>query len=110
MLTLDRPWFSPFTGDASQPDSTSTLTLYATNPNMLVDQAAQSNLLFLYDTDNPASYNDTALVSGTNPFGQGQMLFDATRFGPADADGIVPRLNQFRITGFGMGANRSTGE
>src|SRR6185312_4674313 len=110
VLTLDKQWLSPFTGDASVPDATSKYTLHDTNPNLLVDQAAQSNLLFLYDTDNPASYNDAALpASHTNPFGQGQIFFDATPFGPADADGIVKALNQFRITGFGMGANRCIG-
>ncbi|TMC80709.1 MAG: hypothetical protein E6J08_09445, partial [Chloroflexi bacterium] len=80
-----------------------------TNPNLLVDQAAQNNLLFLYDTDNPASYNDLALSANATNFGQGQIFFDPTPFGPADANHVVAPLNQFRVTGFGMGANRCIG-
>ena len=60
MLTLDKPWFSPFTQDASTPTSDSQYTLLSTNPNLLVKEETQANLLLLYDTDNPASYDDSA--------------------------------------------------
>jgi len=110
VLTLDKPWFSPFNKDASVPDGPSQFTLHKTNPNLLVQEETQANLLQVYDTDNPASYNDSHLPAGqTNAFGQGQLFFDANPFGPADAKGVVPQLNQFRITGFGMGANRCIG-
>src|SRR5207249_1399525 len=57
VLTLDKPWLSLFTGDASVPDATSKFTLATTNPNLLVKEETLANLLYLYDTDNPASYN-----------------------------------------------------
>ena len=41
--------------DASVPDSSSYFTLLQTNPNLLVNEAQEANLLFIYDTDNPAS-------------------------------------------------------
>ncbi|HEX9504623.1 MAG TPA: hypothetical protein VGA62_01335, partial [Acidimicrobiia bacterium] len=118
VLTLDNAWKSKFTGNASTPDSTSSFTLLSTNPNLLVDESTTANLLYLYDTDNPASYNDANLTP--NPFGQGQLFFDSTvpplssppadgQFGPPDADGKYTALNQFRITGFGMGPNRCIG-
>ena len=37
VLILDKPWFSPFTNDASTPTSDSQYTLLSTNPNLLVD-------------------------------------------------------------------------
>jgi len=101
-LTLDKPWLSLFTGDASRPDSTSLFTLLATNPNLLVDPNAATNLLYLYDTDNPANAAQT-------PFGAGRLFFDANPFGPPNAAGVVLPLNQFRITGLGMGPNRCIG-
>ena len=112
VLTLDKPWFSPFTMDASLPSGTpgpnrSSFTLLLTNPNLLVNEAQEANLLFLYDTDNPASYNDPHLTP--NPFGEGQIFFDSSKFGPFDAHGNQANLNQFRITGFGMGENRCIG-
>ena len=107
VLTLDKPWLSPFTMDASVPDVSSYYTLLQTNPNLLVNEVQEANLLFIYDTDNPASYNDPHLTP--NPFGQGQMFFDSSNFGPFDAHGHQAALNQFRITGFGMGENRCIG-
>src|SRR5207249_2285203 len=90
VLTLDKPWLSLFTGDASVPDATSKFTLATTNPNLLVKEETLANLLYLYDTDNPASYNDAALPTGqTNPFGEGRLFFDANPFGPADSNHVV---------------------
>ena len=112
-LTLDKPWFSPFTGDSTTPTHDSTYTLLPTNPNLLVTEQTQANLLFLYDTDNPASYDDPAYVAQhpgqENPFGAGQIFYDTSQFGPKNESGIVPALDQFRITGFGMGPNRCIG-
>ena len=114
-LTLDKPWFSPFTQDGSTPTSDSQYTLMSTNPNLLVSEETQANLLFLYDTDNPASYDDTGNPL-TNPnhhtgaaFASGQIFYDPNPFGPKNESGIVSPLDQFRITGFGMGANRCVG-
>ena len=72
-----------------------------------MNEAQEANLLFLYDTDNPASYNDPHLTP--NPFGEGQIFFDSSEFGPFDAHGHQAALDQFRITGFGMGGNRCIG-
>src|SRR5439155_26774491 len=36
ILTLSKPWLSPFTHDSSKPDATSGYTLDVTNPNLLV--------------------------------------------------------------------------
>ncbi|MDX6471351.1 MAG: large repetitive protein, partial [Gaiellaceae bacterium] len=109
-LTLDRAWFSPFNNDPSTPAAGDGYTLLTTNPNLLVKEQTQANLLFLYDTDNPASYNDPALPVGqTNPFGQGRMFYDTSPFGPAKEDGTIAPLNQFRIVGFGMGGDRCIG-
>jgi Ca2+-binding RTX toxin-like protein len=110
VLTLDKAWFSPFTNDASTPDGTSTYTLLTTNPNLLVDEATQANLLYLYDNDNPARYNDPNYHRGPeNPFGAGQIFYDNSPWGPADEDGTIHPLNQFRLTGFGMGGTRCIG-
>ena len=109
-LTLDKPWFSPFTNDFSTPDATSTYTLLTTNPNLLVDEASQANLLYLYDNDNPALYNDPHYTRGPeNPFGAGKLFYDNTPWGPADEDGTIHPLDQFRLTGFGMGGTRCVG-
>src|SRR5207248_3578372 len=82
VLILDRAWFSPFTKDASTPDATGHYTLLKTNPNQLVKEETQANLLFLYDTDNPASYNDPALAAGhSNAFGEGRLFNDSSLFG-----------------------------
>jgi Ca2+-binding RTX toxin-like protein len=107
LLTLEKSWFSPFTNDSSKPDATSEYTLLKTNPNLLVKEEEQANLLFLYDTDNPSSYNDPHLTP--NPFGEGRMFYDTSPFGPRDEDGNIANLNQFRITGFGMGHDRCIG-
>src|SRR5439155_10824468 len=105
VLTLDKAWFSPFTNDASKPDATAQYTLLKTNPNLLVKEETQANLLFMYDTDNPASYID----HGPNPFGAGRMFYDTALFGPRDENGDIPHLNQYRVTGFGMGHDRCIG-
>ena len=116
VLILDKPWFSPFTADASFPTSDSEYTLLSTNPNLLVDEASQANLLLLYDTDNPASYTDTGFSDSRNPlhhtgdaFASGQIFYDTNQFGPRDENGNIKALDQFRITGFGMGGNRCVG-
>src|SRR5439155_16840888 len=95
VLTLDKAWFSPFTNDTSKPDATAQYTLLKTNPNLLVKEETQANLLFMYDTDNPASYVD----HGPNPFGAGRMFYDTAPFGPRDENGDIPHLNQYRVTG-----------
>ena len=59
----------------------------------------------MYDTDNPASYVD----HGPNPFGAGHMFYDTAPFGPRDENGDIPHLNQYRVTGFGMGHDRCIG-
>jgi hypothetical protein len=88
ILTLDKPWFSPFTKDETVPTSASTYTLGTTNPNLLVKEESQGNLLFLYDQDNPASYNDPRTAGPRdppgqeNPFGAGRIFFDNSAFGP----------------------------
>src|SRR5438132_2807271 len=105
VFTLDKAWFSPFTNDASKPDATAQYTLLKTNPNLLVKEETQANLLFMYDTDNPASYID----HGPNPFGEGRMFYDISPFGPRDENGDIPLLNQYRVTGFGMGHDRCIG-
>ncbi|MFN2611440.1 MAG: hypothetical protein ABR507_11310 [Actinomycetota bacterium] len=113
-LTLDKPWFSPFTSDSTTPTSDSTYTLLLTNPNLLVDEATQANLLYMYDLDNPASFNDAAYkalhgITSENPFGAVQIFFDNGFWGPADEDGTLHRLNEFRVTGLGMGGTRCIG-
>ncbi|MEX2645398.1 MAG: choice-of-anchor D domain-containing protein [Gaiellaceae bacterium] len=80
LLTLDKPWFSPFTGDASVPDATSEFAIFVTNPNLLVKEETQADILWVSDADNPGSFNDPALTP--NPFGIGRLFFDETRFGP----------------------------
>ena len=113
VLTLDKAWYSPFTQDSTVPDSGSTYTLETTNPNLLVKEETQSNLLFLYDTDNPGSFDDAAyhaLHPGQdNPFAAGRLFYDTSLFGPPDENGIVYPLNQFRIVGFGMALDRIIG-
>ena len=67
-------------------------TLLTTNPNLLVSEETQANLLYLYDTDNPASYNDPNYTRGPeNPYGAGQIFFDTSPWGPADEDGTITR-------------------
>jgi Ca2+-binding RTX toxin-like protein len=114
-LTLSHPWLSPFTGDPanptdpSLPDATSHYTLAVTNPNLLADERDQSNLLQVYDGDNPSSYNDPALGGGTNPQAVGQLFYDTTFQTGVDAHGSPTFLNMFRITGLGMGGDRVIG-
>ena len=76
---MNKPWFSPFTGDASVPDSSSEYTLEVTNPNLLVKEETQADILWVNDTDNPGSFNDPALTP--NPFGPGELFYEAGKFG-----------------------------
>ncbi len=114
VLTLNKAWYSPFTNDSSIPTSDSTYAFEQTNPNLLVDEKTQANLLYLYDDANPASYDDhgtggLVYPGEDNPFASGQIFYDTNRFGPADEHGVVAPLDEFRITGFGMGGNRCIG-
>jgi Ca2+-binding RTX toxin-like protein len=81
-LTLDKPWLSPFTGDASVPDATSEYAIFVTNPNLLVTEETQADILWVSDVDNPGSYNDPALLPALNPRGMGEMFFESDRYGP----------------------------
>ena len=80
LLTLDKPWLSPFTMDASVPDATSEYALFVTNPNLLVKEETQADILWISDADNPGSFNDPNKTP--NPFGIGQLFFDESLFGP----------------------------
>src|SRR5262249_29583115 len=83
-LTLSHTWFSPFPdpGNAEVPDGTGKYVLLQTNPNLLVNEADQTDILQVHDTDNVNSYNDPAAPApppgsvDRNPFGAGQMFFD----------------------------------
>ena len=57
-LTLNKPWFSPFTEDGTIPDATSEYTLEVTNPNLLVKEETQADILWVNDTDNPGDFDD----------------------------------------------------
>jgi len=106
VLTLSKPWASRFSGDLSVPTSDSNYTLYDTNPNFLVNEEEQVDILVVNDKDNINSFDDPALPAGTtNPFAEGHMFFDdSTDFGTAG-----DKLNRHRITGFGMGGDRIIG-
>ena len=125
VLTLDHPWNSPFALGPLGPDSEvpspaganrSKYALEITNPNLLVNEVTSTDMLLLHDTDNPASYNDPApeLGGASNPFGEGRLFFENQNiygsFVPDAAATPIPPLNLFRITGFGMGADREIGE
>ena len=113
-LTLDHLWYSPFGDDASTPSPDpahpSTYTLYATNPNLLVDEKTSTDILWLYDGNNPGSYDDAAYraahAGADNPFATGSLSYsESTDYG-RNGD----PLNQFRIQGFGMGSDRVIAE
>ncbi len=115
LATLDHLWFSPFNGDASTPTSASTYTLYATNPNLLVDEKTSTDIMWVYDGDNPASYNDPAYTAAhpgqDNPFAVGTLTYEtSTAYDHTAAVTTPPPLDQFRIQGFGMGADRIIAE
>ncbi len=80
-LTLSHEWFSPFPepGNASVPDNTSKYVLLQTNPNLLVIEAEQTDLMFVHDNDNVNSYNDPAATGPSpdlNAFGAGELFYD----------------------------------
>ena len=79
ILTLNKPWLSPFTGDASVPNSSSKYTLAVTNPNLLVKEETSADILWVSDADNPGSFNDPALTP--NPFGIGRLFYETGLFG-----------------------------
>ena len=79
ILTLDKPWLSPFTGDATLPSASSKYTLAVTNPNLLVKEETSADILWVNDTDNPGSFNDPALTP--NPFGIGRLFYETGLFG-----------------------------
>ena len=105
-LTLNKPWFSPFTRDSSIPLNedandngvldpgedtngngvldVSEYTLEVTNPNLLVKEETQTDILWVFDSDNPGSFNDPAhpdVATSGNPFAQGQLFHETTKFG-----------------------------
>src|SRR6185503_2559701 len=64
------------------PDATSKYALLQTNPNLLVHEADQTDILQVNDTDNVNSFDDPALPpGGTNPFAVGQLFYDTSLFG-----------------------------
>ena len=115
MATLDHLWLSPFNNDTSVPTSDSTYTLEATNPNLLVDEKTATDILWVYDDNNPASFNDPAYsgVSGThpgqdNPAAVGSLTYETSNLYDHTAAVVNPQpLDQFRIQGFGMGLDRT---
>jgi RTX calcium-binding nonapeptide repeat (4 copies) len=106
-LTLNHSWFSPFTNDAFTPDGTSRFTLSSTNPNLLVDERDQTDVLQANDTANVSSYNDPNLTP--NPLAVGRMFFDNTFTVGVNANNQPIPLNMYRIVGLGMGGDRSIG-
>ncbi len=82
-LTLSKSWVSSFTHDASKPNSTSGYTLDVTNPNLLVKEETQADILWVNDTDNPACFDhpDCANGAGSNPGAIGKIFLDDTKFG-----------------------------
>ena len=122
-VTLASEWLSPFSGDASVPNGTSTFTLFATNPNLLVDEKQSTDILQISDVNNPGSYNDpnypTAhpLLPPENPFGEGRLFYDqtttyqktASQLTACEAAANCTPLDEFRLTGFGMGLDRAIG-
>ena len=91
--TLDHLWLSPFDNDASTPTSASTYTLYVTNPNLLVDERASTDILWVYDDDNPASFDDAAYVAAhhaDNPFAVGSLSYETSSAYDHDRHGRRP--------------------
>lgn len=86
VLTLNKAWNNPF-NEPGVPNSGSQYTLFDANPNFFVVEADQTDLLYFNDTDNVTSFPDT-------PFADGR-IFTAGDFG--------------RITGLGMGGDRTIG-
>jgi hypothetical protein len=83
-LTLSHAWFSPFSapGNSEVPDATSKYVLLQTNPNLLVNESDQTDILQVHDTDNVNSFNDPALPAGqVNAIAVGQLAFDSGPFG-----------------------------
>ena len=92
ILTLNKPWLSPFTGDASVPNSSSKYTLAVTNPNLLVKEETSADILWVSDADNPGSFNDPALTP--NPFGIGRLFYETGLF---RLEGLDQHLNERRL-------------
>ncbi|MGP0628314.1 LEPR-XLL domain-containing protein [Nitrospina sp. 32_T5] len=90
VLTLNKAWDIPFS-EPGVPTPASEFTISDTNPNFLVDEATQTDLLFFKDTDNPTNFQESAFASG-------QLFFD-------DSFDFVGH----RITGLGMGGDRNIG-
>ncbi|MEX2149864.1 MAG: LEPR-XLL domain-containing protein [Steroidobacteraceae bacterium] len=95
LLTLNKAWDNPFNepgvprgDDPATPmvDESSQYTLFDANPNFFVVEADQTDLLYFNDTDN--------VTSSPTPFAEGR-LFTQGDFG--------------RITGLGMGGDRTIG-
>ena len=85
VMTLNHSWLSPFPapGNSDVPDATSKYVLLQTNPNLLVNEADQTDILQVYDTANVNSYNDPALNGGVNPYAVGRLFYDdQNKFGP----------------------------
>jgi Ca2+-binding RTX toxin-like protein len=85
VLTLGHEWFSPFPapGNSEVPDATSKYVLLQTNPNLLVTEADQTDILQVHDTDNVNSFDDLALPpGGVNNYAVGQLFYDNSLFGP----------------------------
>lgn len=59
-FTVDKPWQSGLTSE--KPTTDSSYTMFETNPNFLVDEENQRDILVVNDTDNVTSY--TELPSG----------------------------------------------
>ena len=108
---LDHLWESPFDHNTETPASDSTYTLYVTNPNLLVDEKTSTDILWVYDDDNPASFNDAAYVAAhpgqDNPFAVGSLSYETSDAYDHTALVTGQPLDQFRIQGFGMGADRT---
>ena len=92
-LTLSHTWLSPFPapGNPDVPDATSKYVLMQTNPNLLVNEADQTDILQVHDTDNVNNYDDPAAPAPApgsvdrNPFASGQLFFDSTNLFGAKA-------------------------
>ena len=85
VLEVDRPWEGGLTREI--PDSDSLFTLEETNPNLLVDENEETDILYLNDDDSVVSYyNDT----------DGDGISDVT----LDAGKL--RITADRLTGLGM--------
>ena len=107
------PWLSPFDNDASTPTSHEHVHALLTNPNLLVDERSSTEPLWVYDADNPApsTTRPTWPHSGAdNPFAVGPLCYETSSAYDHTASVTGQPLDQFRIQGFGMGADRIIAE